>query len=96
MKKIILLLAVLTLVACDKPPKATETCSTDWAVSDHELYERVLNNCLANVAKGRAGRDYTTNDDEDTDEVVSECIRAAQISVTSVLVKTCVPIKRKS
>jgi len=88
-----LIILVLFLSACNEPPE-TETCSTDWVQGDPARYERVLNSCLANTAKARAGRDYKTDDDEDYDAVVSECIRAAQISTPSIWVKTCVPIKR--
>ena len=95
MNKKYLILVVMALAACDVPQK-TEECTSNRRNADGKTWERVFNSCMANIAKARQGRDYTTNDDEDLDEVVGACSNAANQSTPRIYVRTCVPVVRTS
>lgn len=69
MKYILLALTLLIITGC-------EQCF-DIPVYDREKTERVFNDCLDKAANARSGKSYSTNDDEDYDEVIAECKYAA-------------------
>lgn len=45
---------------------------------DPVIYERVFNTCLDKASSARKSNSYTTSEDEDYDEVISECRRSAR------------------
>lgn len=70
MKKSILLIGLLFLAGCDvfKPEKP----SCEWE-TNQTLRAQLFDKCLARAADARKGKSYTTNDDEDYDEVIKAC-----------------------
>jgi len=70
MKYIFLILLCVALSGCVRCQQKT--------TYDENKRERLYLQCLELAAKARSGRDYTTNDDEDYDEVISKCARNAE------------------
>ncbi len=61
------IIALPFLVACEPP---TPTCE---ARLDQKLRAELFDKCLTRAAEARKGTNYTTNDDEDYDDVIDEC-----------------------
>lgn len=65
LKILIIITIVLGLSGCKK--------CTYQEIYDRKQTAIEFQKCLENTAKARAGKSYSTNDDEDYDEVVAEC-----------------------
>lgn len=69
--KTLLIIIVLLLTGCGE--KCRWTVAADKRDKQAELFDK----CLVRAAEARQGVSYTTNDDEDYDEVIKECYRAS-------------------
>ena len=67
------LIILLLLASCDM-------CDFkgNWR-NDRKVQAEVLDKCLTRAAEARKGSNYSTEDDEDYDEVIYECGRQADI-----------------
>lgn len=67
----LLLLSTLFLFGCSDG----YFCKWDY---DRELQIKLYRECLTLAAQARTGQSYTTNDDEDFDEVIEQCSFSAK------------------
>ncbi len=73
MKEKLKLLAILFLItACDNRPLDSCRLEVNWRVNQ-TLRAELFDKCLLRASEARKSVNYTTNDDEDYDEVVSQC-----------------------
>jgi len=77
--KTILIIAMLLLTGCGETP---DRCRWDVPNDKQEKQAELFDRCLMRVAEARKGVSYTTNDDEDYDEVIEECYRATRLILT--------------
>ncbi len=66
-----LILIGLLLTACDNEPELPR-CQYD-----QKKRSEIFDKCMQRSAEARKGVNYTTNDDEDFDEVIDSCSKAA-------------------
>lgn len=69
--KPILIIVILLLTGC-------KVCNWHVPVDKRELQAELFDRCLMRAAEARKGVSYTTNDDEDYDEVIEECYQSAR------------------
>lgn len=64
------IIALPFLVACDPAKPTTARCE---GIVNQNLRADLFDKCLMRAAEARKGTSYSTHDDEDYDEVISEC-----------------------